>query len=588
MAEKKDKRIDVKSASFKEIVDGEIVSGSADENARGPQPANPKKIQEIRKPARIEAPPEKSFPKISKPSGTANANVVSTDVNERKNGFREIMNGEYVDAPEAGKPGREGRDSGKHVRAEFTDGDSKEVQSSLKNSVGEGVLNSACSSIQNSYTTPLALALGASSAQIGILNSLENLASTVSYFPGAMLTKYFSRKSIWMVSQLISRILIWIPIILLPFLPVDGRVLILIILLAVSNFFLYVRSPAWSSMMGDLVPENVRGKYFGRRNMLIGISGVAATLAAGFLLAWWGFPAIFALSVIFALAAVFFFARMYEPPMKRIFHYSYGLSFDPKGWYKSIKLNKEFVVFTSYLAVMNFSMEVAAPFYAVYMLKDMAIGYEWFAVSVVVGALARALTQQYWGKLNDRFGNRKILIVCGFLGCFVPFGWMLVSNVAEIMIIKIYDGIIFAGFDLVVFNYLLEVAPAKSRPKYIAANNFFTGFGMVAGDLTGAVLVILLGASSFLMLAGLQLVFLASFLLRLACLSFLFVIRNIEVKQDHVIPVRYLFWQAIAVEPARGIKHAITFTFRYPSHVERDLRSNVKSLGYRIKLKMNK
>jgi MFS family permease len=252
-----------------------------------------------------------------------------------------------------------------------------------------------------------------------------------------------------------------------------------------------------------------------------------------------------------------------------------------------MRINRDFVIFTSYMTFMNFAVDVAAPFYAVYMLKNMSMGYEWFAIAVVIGALARAATQQYWGKLNDRFGNRKILIIAGFLGCFVPFGWMLVSNVWHVLIIKIYDGVIFAGFDLVVFNYLLEVAPAKSRPKYIAAHNFFTGFGTVFGDLAGALLALMLGNASFFLLAGLQLVFLASFLLRLSCLSFLFVIKNIEVKQNKLVPVRYVFWQAIAVEPARGIRHAVIFTFRYPSHVEKDIRDSLKKLEYKLKLKMN-
>lgn len=524
-------------------------------------------------------------------SGSFMAEKKEKRADVKSSSFREIVNGEFVDAPEAGKSGKtagpEKEKAERHIRVEFTDGEAKDVESSLKNSVAEGVFNSASSSIQSSYTTPLALALGATNAEIGILNSLQNLASTVSHVPGAMLTKYFSRKSIWLVSQILSRILIWIPILLLPLLSIDNRVWILIILLALSNFFLFIRSPAWSSLMGDLVPMNIRGRYFGRRNMLVGISGVLAILASGFLLACWGFPVIFILSIILAVAAIFFFMRMYEPPMKHIFHYTYRFSFDPKGWYNAMRINREFVIFTSYLTFMNFAIDVAAPFYAVYMLKNLNIGYEWFAIAVVIGALARAATQQYWGKLNDRFGSRKILIIGGFLGCFVPFGWMLVSNVWHVLIIKIYDGVVFAGFDLVVFNYLLEVAPAKSRPKYVAAHNFFTGFGTVFGALMGALLAMVLEGASFFLLAGLQLVFLASFILRLSCLSFLFVIKNIEVKQNELVPVRYVFWQAIAVEPARGIKHAVAFTFRYPSHVEKDIRDRIKNFEYKIKMKMN-
>jgi len=140
----------------------------------------------------------------------------------------------------------------------------------------------------------------------------------------------------------------------------------------------------------------------------------------------------------------------------------------------------------------------------------------------------------------------------------------------------------------VVFNYLLETTPARNRPKYIAGHNFFTGFGTVFGNLFGALLAFAFENTGFLLLAGLQIVFLASFALRLASCSLLLAIKKIDVKQSDLVPVRYVFWQALAVEPARGIRHAITFTFRYPPKVERELRDSVKKLEYKLKLKMNK
>jgi len=586
MAEgKKEKRIDVRSSSFKEIVNGEVVSEPDSKKPAGkPQAKPPAKTEakKAEKPSPETREKEKKFVKRMIAETRTQAKAAEKAVTEVRGsaGFNIIENGDIIPPEAKGK-------SEEQIRA-LKEADHEHVERNLKNSTLEGTFNSASGSIQSSFTTPLALALGASNAEIGILNSLQNLAGTVAHVPGAMLTKYFSRKSIWVMSQITSRIIIWIPILLLPLLTIENRVWILIVLILLSNFALMIRSPAWSSLMGDLVSTKIRGSYFGKRNMFIGVAGVLATLAAGFMLVYWGFPSIFALSMFFAAVSIFFFIRMREPAMNKIFHYSYTFKLEPKEWLKTLKINKEFTLFTVYLSCMNFAIDVAAPFYAVYMLKNLSIGYEWFAIAVVIGAMAKAFTNQYWGRLSDRFGDRKILIVSGFLGCFVPLGWMMVSNVWQVILVKIYDGIVFSGFELVIFNYLLDVTPAKERPKYIAAHNFFTGFGTVFGDLFGALLAQAFEGSAMFFFAGLQVVFLASFVLRLSCLSFLFVIKNIDVKQSGIVPVRYVFWQAVAVEPARGLKHALVFTFRYPSQFEKDMRESVKSFEYKLKMKMNK
>ena len=587
MAEKKKKKVNVRSSSFREIVDGEIIR----------QPDIRLEVKKIdAKPRKAEKRPryETTARSEEKPKLVLSAkDVVEKREPRRSSGFRVIENGEYIDketrshgdiikAPEAKR--RKPEQPGKHVKVEITEGEPEKIERSLKNCVIEGMFNSASGSIQTSFTAPLALALGASSTQIGLMTSLQNLTGTVSHIPGAMLTKFWSRKHIWLVTQVLSKILLWVPIMLLPLLPVENRVWMLIILLAVSNFFLYVRSPAWSSLMGDLVPQNIRGRYFGRRNMFIAVSGLLATLAAGFLLQYWGFPGIFLMSIVLAAVAIIFFVKMYEPPVERVFHYKYNFRFNPRGWWTSLRINKEFVIFTSYLTFMNFAFEIAAPFYVVYMLKNLSIGYEWFAIAVVIGAVFRATTQQYWGRMEDKFGSRKILIICGIMTCFIPFFWIFASSIFHVIMIKIYDGVIYSGFELIIFNYLLDVTPAKNRPKYVAAHSFVTGIGLVLGSMLGAFLVFNLEASSFMWFAGLQIVFLVSFSFRLAFSFMLLAIRNIDYKKSDSLPVGYVFWQALAVEPVHGMKHAISFTFRYPFKVEQGLRENVKKLESRIKL----
>jgi MFS family permease len=459
----------------------------------------------------------------------------------------------------------------------------RKIQKSLNYSTAEGTLNAAAGSITESYITPFALALGANNLQIGLLSSMRDLANTIGQIPGARFTQYFERKAIWLYVQIISKVLLWVPIILLPFIAPGTAVLLLIILFAAFGFFSALRSPAWSSLMGDLVPMKIRGSYFAKRNTATGLSGVVATMAAGYLLTYFGFPLIFTIAIVLSAISIPIFLRMYEPPFRKIYHYRHSFSFSPREWKSTIKVNKSLVIFTIYIFFMYFAVEVASPFYSVYMLRDLHISYIWFAAITVVGALARIISFKYWGKLNDRFGSRKILVISGIFACFTPLGWALVFDVFSILALKIFDGLVWSGFDMVVFNYLLDVTPAEKRPQYVANHNFFTGVGVVLGAFAGGVLAEMWTNSSFIWLTGLQLVFMLSFFMRLSCLSLLPKISEVTIKQSDV-PIRYVFMKVIAVEPARNLLSSIVYTFRYPYNREQKIRKQIAELRYKMRL----
>ncbi|MEK6888283.1 MAG: MFS transporter, partial [Candidatus Aenigmatarchaeota archaeon] len=461
----------------------------------------------------------------------------------------------------------------------------EKVKKSLRASTNEGMFNAAASSITNTFITPLALELKATNAEIGLLSAVQNFANTVGQIPGAKLTEYYPRKSIWMLSQVMSKILLWIPIIFLPFLQLDNPVLILIILMGFIAFFSGLRSPAWSSLMGDLVPLKTRGRYFGMRNMLTGIAGIVATIIAGIVVAEYGFSMIFIAAVLLGFVSIFFFIRMYEPQFKRVFFYKHTFSFKPRELVTSLSVNKALVIFTVYLFFMNFAVEIAAPFYTVYMLKDLQINYFWFAVLTTLGAVIRIFAYKYWGRFVDKYGSRKILVVTGFFGCFTPLMWLFVSNVYEIAALKVFDSFVWAGLDMVVFNYLLDVTPANKRPQYVANHNFFTGFGVVFGALTGAMIAESVQNSSLLWFNGLQIVFLTSFIVRILVLAILPKIREIDVKQSTVAPLRYVFWQTMAIEPAHGLKSSLFYSLRYPEKMKQELENSVTKIRYKINIK---
>ena len=180
----------------------------------------------------------------------------------------------------------------------------EKIKRSLNTSIKEGALNAASSSIFSTFLVPLALALKATNLQVGFISTAQELATMAGQIPGAKLTAYFDRKNIWLISQIIGKIALWIPIILLPFMNLHDPVTYLMIFAAMSAFFLALRGPAWSSLMGDLVKQENRGRYFGKRNMTVGAAGVLTTLVAGFIVGSFGFAVIFSIGIILTIISI--------------------------------------------------------------------------------------------------------------------------------------------------------------------------------------------------------------------------------------------------------------------------------------------
>lgn len=451
------------------------------------------------------------------------------------------------------------------------------VDKSLRSATAEGAFMGSSNTIVNSYIIPFALALGATNIQIGLLNSARSLAETLSQIPGATLTKYASRKSIWNYSTIISKLL-WVPILFLPL--VGNSVLLLILLVSMSHFFTSLRAPAWASLIGDLVPQEKRGRYFGRRNMIIGIAGLITAVVIGNTITLLGFPLIFGISIVLGFLAVYFFRRIYESQFQKVYHYSHSISFSPVSLVNAVRINRNFVLLTLFLSLMGFATTIAAPFFIVYQLRELGIGYGWFTVAIAFNALVALIAQPYWGKLNDRYGDKKILAVTGILAAFIPLIWLFVTTPIGVVLAEGLGGFAWAGFDLVAFNFILALTPAEKRSSYVANHAFFKGIAVVAGAFVGGLAAQHFAKSTFLWLAGLQLIFLLSLALRLLSLSIIPKLKDAAVRESDVVPVRYILWQAVAVEPVRGLSHAMHYATQYPYRIE-EIRKKIGKIKVR-------
>jgi len=417
------------------------------------------------------------------------------------------------------------------------------IKKSLKLSVAEGSAYSITDGLGNAYISPFAIAMGASNAQVSALTSIPNLVAPFFQLKtAAVMERFKSRKKIVLVNTFLHAFL-WLPILLIPFLFFDIGPVLLIILFSLSAIVNLFINPVWMSWMGDLVPDDQRGRYFGNRSVIVGCIGLVVMLLAGFFLdlfskeqVFIGFAALFILAFVFRLISTYFFKKMYEP--KFVMQKKDEFSFI--DFVKKMHKNN-FGRYTWYLMLINLVVMIASPFVTVYLLRELNLSYTWYTLITLAAAFVSLISLPFWGKWTDKFGNVRIMKITGMLLPVVPALWMVSSSVYYLLAIQIVSGFVWAGFNLSTGNFIFDAVSREKRAICVSYVNILVGIGIFLGATIGGVLTTSVHIS---FMSVFMLVFLVSAVLRLVVsATFLPWIKEVRVASDKP------FWSVF------GLKH---------------------------------
>ena len=142
------------------------------------------------------------------------------------------------------------------------------TQRNLRSFFFNGFFTSASDSIVLTYFPLFLLALGASTADIGMMTALASLSASLLLIPGAMLVdRIGQRKRIVLISGGYSSSIILLLIALSPLvLTTPASIFIAIALKVIMDGLRNFALPAWVSMTADVVPLSWRGRFFATRN----------------------------------------------------------------------------------------------------------------------------------------------------------------------------------------------------------------------------------------------------------------------------------------------------------------------------------
>src|SRR5690606_17806334 len=133
------------------------------------------------------------------------------------------------------------------------------------------------------FLVAMALLLGASNFQIGLLASLPTFTHASQLISIWLVRRYNNRRAVAVLCSLLARIPLLITGCIALFLPGSASIELIIFFLVFYYFFGSVAGPSWNSWIKDLVPEKTMGAYFSRRSSYTQALNVALSLGVALL-----------------------------------------------------------------------------------------------------------------------------------------------------------------------------------------------------------------------------------------------------------------------------------------------------------------
>ncbi len=364
------------------------------------------------------------------------------------------------------------------------------TRKNILNNIWDGAWYVVMVGLTSSFMGVYALALGASDTMLGWLSSLPALVALLAQIPGAIITERSPRRLRVSVPFGLAFRAGYLLFAVIPFLPIEPiyRAWVFVVLLSLINFPGTVSGVAWSAMMGDVFPSNLRGKVFGDRNMLLGIVQMGFTLLAGPLLDRipypWNFVLVFVLSFSALMMSTWYQNKIIEQPAsEEVARKDWRQQWQGVG---SAIRDRGFIHFTIALFIVHLGFNVSAAMWTILYVKVLFLSKTYIGMLSVVSQLISVCSYRWWGRFADKRGHRMALFVA-ILG-FVPqpFLYNFVHEAWPLIPLAMLSGFTGAGFNMVLFNALLDTAPdEKVRPSYIAFFNTIMGVTGFAAPMLG-------------------------------------------------------------------------------------------------------
>ena len=438
------------------------------------------------------------------------------------------------------------------------------LRDTLSRSRRDAVSSSVMTGICDNYLGAFAISLRATLAQMGWLMAAPQLAGAVFQLLSVWLCPRFSRRRA-IVTGVVMQALAVLGMAGIALSRPDNAVTWLIgfaILYQASANFV---QPQWRGWMGSVVPPRRRGAFFAGRTRLTMITSFTVFAGGGALLglfqryelAWLCFGGLFLLAAVGRGTSAHQLRHMHDPDHsgeRAAISFTTTLSRVREAF-----RDKTFYQYSLFIAGMQSAVAISAPFFSVYMLRDLNFTYWQFAANTGVAILTQFFTLSVWGRICDRWGNRWVMVSSSLLLPVVPALWLISSDFGYLLLVQVLSGLAWGGFTLSTANYLYDLRPPRADfASYAAVQSSLGAVGIFCGALFGGYLAGHLAEFATWLPASWQplhpvvLIFLVSGLLRGIILAW-FIPRSVELRVRQHPDLLQVVYRISRFTPGAGI-----------------------------------
>ena len=349
--------------------------------------------------------------------------------------------------------------------------------------------------------------LSGSELIVGIALAAQHLGSALSSLPGGTFLE--SRRRVLPILFLAGGLMrSQILVIALAGLFLTGNAALAVTVLALFLFGLFIgmQGVTFQTLMGKIIPVDVRGGLTGFRNSTAGLvsAGVAFTGGTYFIEAnTWGngyavtFLVAFTLTML-GMATLIFVREPTDVPVRASSGFRERMAEMPG----LLRADRAFTAFVIARTIAAIGM-MAVPYYVLYAGDRIGLTGETVGILSVAFLLAATVSDLLWGLMADKTGNRLVFLASVGMWAGATLALMFVPATMWAMIIVFsLVGAGMGGYQIGSINMILEFGDQEDRPMRIAIANTANSLMFATAPLLGGLLTLVVSYPMIFLLAS--------------------------------------------------------------------------------------
>jgi len=346
----------------------------------------------------------------------------------------------------------------------------------------------------NSYLSGFLQFIGVSASFNGIISAIPTLAALSQPFGAAFGQKFKKKKLLVCIGAILHRTMLTLMFVV-PFFVhnITLKITLVVALFFGAHFIGSFISPAATNWLISLTPQRLRGRYFSLRELYCVVVSAVVCLGAGYMLdifnansnqaigyLWYAvILGVLTIANFISLTTVMEPESVEQPTNDISLLQSFALPFKEK-------LFRPIIIMS---IIWNLGIQVAVPYWGLYMVSDLAIPYATISIIGIICGFVKAFSVRWWGRIAD---EKSWAFVCK-----VSISIIATTHIVNMFLVSSNKNWIFpvsaiianvgwAVIGIAFINIQYDFAPVKGRTMYIGVNAAVTGIIGFSGVFIGA------------------------------------------------------------------------------------------------------